>query len=92
MSTATVGFLDRLPAELTKEEEALGKAVLEFLRNWVDGDTAASPPNMVHLGGDARVREFKSAAVPREVSLKAWLKQRFKDRVEVKGQGVVAID
>lgn len=85
------GFLDRLPERLTPEERALGEAVLTFLRDWDAGDSG-NPPNMVHLGGDARVREFKTAALPREVSLKAWLKQRYKDRVEVRGQSVVAID
>lgn len=83
-------FLERLPASLTPEEQALGEAVVEFLRVWGGGD--AAPPNMVHLGGDVRVREFKAAALPREVSLKAWLKQRFNDRVEVRGQSVVALE
>jgi len=89
--STSAGFLDRLPPKLSREERELGEAVLDFLKAWRAREPGSSP-NMVHLGGDARVREYKALALPREVSLKAWLKQRFSDRVEVQGQSIVALD
>lgn len=74
---------------LSHAEQQLGEAVMSFLQTWRQRD-AESTPNVVHLGGDAQVRELK-AALPSAVSLKAWLKQRFSHRVEVRGQSVIAL-
>jgi len=88
---SAASFLDRLPDRLTRGEEELGEAVLQFLRDW-SSRGAGGAPNMVHVGGDVRVRDFKAAALPAAVSLKAWLKQRFHHRVEVRGQSIVALE
>jgi len=87
--------LDQLPEQrLTPEEVALGQAVMDFLSNRrlaSGADVGGAPPTMAALAGDPIVRDFKGAALPREVSLKAWLRQRFNHRVEMQGQSIVVI-
>jgi len=83
------GFLANLPGELTELERELRQAVIGFLRDWSKEHKDGSNPNLVHLGADARIRSCKASALPREVALKTWLKQRLTHEIEVQGQMVV---
>jgi len=85
-------FFDHLPDELTGPEEDLRDAVLEFLSGWKERNGKNSFPNVVHLGSDARVRQFKVDAMPSEVPLKLWVKNRLSREVLLRGKDVVLLD
>jgi len=89
---SAVGYLEKLPRELTDPEKRLGEAVAEFMRAWRETHEEGSRPNLVHLGADVHIRETKALALPREVSLKVWLKHRLSHKVDVTGQTVVLHD
>lgn len=83
------GFLDSLPpGQLTAPERDLADAVNAFLATWGTTHEEGSHPNMVHLGADKGIRESKALVLPREVSLKAWIKQRLTREVIIDGQSV----
>merc|ERR1712060_684286 len=85
-------FLDGLPpGQLTAPEKDLAGAVSAFLDTWRQSHEADSHPNMVHLGADKSIRESKALVLPREVSLKAWIKHRLSSEVNIVGQSVVPV-
>eukprot|EP00928_Gymnodinium_smaydae_P026481 TRINITY_DN20780_c0_g1_i1.p1 TRINITY_DN20780_c0_g1~~TRINITY_DN20780_c0_g1_i1.p1 ORF type:complete len:960 (+),score=215.14 TRINITY_DN20780_c0_g1_i1:55-2934(+) len=90
LASANAGeaFLAGLPDDLTAEERDLLDAVLAFLGTWRSKNGAGSNPNLVHLGGDPAVRACKTVAMPRDVSLKAWMRHRIPGEVAVEGQAV----
>lgn len=89
---SAVGYLEKLPKALTEEEKRLAAAVAAFMFNWRETHEEGSRPNLVHLGANAHIRDCKANALPREVSLKVWLKHRLGDKVDVIGQSVVLLD
>jgi len=89
---SAVGYLEKLPKELTEHEKRLAAAVAAFMFNWRETHEEGSRPNLVHLGANAHIRDCKANALPREVSLKVWLKHRLGDKVDVIGQSVVLLD
>lgn len=88
---SAVGYLEKLPRELTEHEKRLAAAVAAFMFNWRETHEEGSRPNLVHLGANAHIRDCKALALPREVSLKVWLKHRLGDKVDVIGQSVVLL-
>merc|ERR1711920_333568 len=85
------GFFDTLAEKLSAPERDLADAVLAFLRNWDDTHEDGSKPNLVHVGADKAIRECKVLVLPREVSLKAWIKQRLSSEVNIDGKNVLLV-
>lgn len=74
--------------DLSLLEQELASAVSGFLRKWATTHADGARPNLVLLGGDEAVRRCKDAAVPRQVSLRAWLKEHMPDTVGFEGQSI----
>jgi len=74
-------FLSSLPPDLTPPEHELKKAVVAFLRSWAEKNDEGKFPNLVHLGSDKQVRNSKTAAMPPEIALRAWLERRLRSDV-----------
>lgn len=76
-------FLASLPAdELTPQELALRKAILNFIQA-VKRDPRASTPTVSDLAGDAQVSKFRAALMPAKVKLRAWVERRIGGEVEL---------
>lgn len=86
-------FLATLAQEITAEEADLRDAVLAFLGAWAERhstDEGGPAPTMAELGTDEDVRDLQRAALPEDVPLVAWLRQRMKADVVVRGLGGAA--
>jgi len=83
-------FIANLPAELTEAEQDLRDAVLAFLGAWAEEHQAdETPPNLVHLGANDEVRACQAEALPSNVPMKLWLRERLSQDVAVEGQSIV---